>query len=76
MEVFDLSDKKQNDFFMSLYGKNENEQIEIIEKELSSIEFVCIEFFDIALIKETNIGTITMNISNKYETPTKTIKHF
>ena len=73
--IFDLSDKKQNDFFMSLYGKNEDEQIEIIEKELSSIEFVCIEFFDIALIKETNIGTITMNISNKYETPTKTIKH-
>ena len=74
--TFDLSDKKQNDFFMSLYEKNEDEQIEIIEKELSNIEVVFIEFFDIALIKETNIGTISMNISKKYETPIKAIKYF
>lgn len=73
--TFDLSDKKQNDFFMSLYGKNQNEQIEIIEKELSDIERLFIEFFDIALIKETNIGTISMNISKKYETPIKAIKY-
>lgn len=73
--TFDLSDKKQNDFFMSLYEKNQNEQIEIIEKELSSVEVVFIEFFDIALIKETNIGTISMNISKKYETPIKAIKY-
>ena len=73
--TFDLSDKKQNDFFMSLYEKNQNEQIEIIEKELSNAERVFIEFFDIALIKETNIGTISMNISKKYETPIKAIKY-
>src|SRR5574343_130752 len=73
--TFDLNDKKQNDFFMSLYEKNEDEQIEIIEKELSSVEVVFIEFFDIALIKETNIGSISMNISKRYETPTKAIKH-
>ena len=73
--TFDLSDKKQNDFFMSLYEKNQNEQIEIIEKELSNAERVFIEFFDISLIKETNIGIISMNISKKYETPIKAIKH-
>lgn len=72
---FDLNDAKQNDFFMSLYEKKEDEQIKIIEKELSSAEVVFIEFFDIGLIKETNIGTISVNIEKKYETPTKAIKY-
>ena len=73
--IFNLSDKKQNDFFMSVYEKNEDEQIEIIEKELSNAEIVFIEFFDISLIKETNIGIICMNISKKYETPKQAITY-